>query len=333
MKKREGFKHLRDRDRDRIQALRESGHTQKEIAHVLGVSESAISRELKRSPTRVGRYVADRAQADAAEKRSFSKRPGMKIEAHPELRQYIIRQLKHLRSPDEIAGRMKAVGLTPRVGTAAIYKWLYSADGKPFCRYLCTQRTRTRRQDRLSKRSLIPDRISLRDRPAGPSLVHAEGDLFVSPTKSGSTACGLLVVAQETKLFTGSLLPSKKHHIVVPAMQRVTHLLSPDTYTFDNGIENVPHHQFGAPAYFCDKGSPWQKPHVESGIGLIRRWFLPKGTNLSAIPDATFQSQLHLLNGKWRKSLVYRSAYEAGLAAGIIDRVPRISLARAVAFR
>lgn len=322
-----------EHDRDRIQALWESGHTQKEIAGVLGVSESAISRELKRNPTRVGRYMAARAQANAEERRSFSKRPGMKIEENPELRRYIIHQLQKLRSPDEIAGRMKAVGVTPRVGTGAIYKWLYSADGKPFCRYLCTRRIRVRRQDRLAKRPLIPDRMPRRERPDGPGLVHVEGDLFVSPTKSGSTACGLLVVAEKTKLFTGSLVPSKKHSIIVPAMQRITTLLAPDTYTFDNGIENVPHRQFGAPAYFCDRGSPWQKPHVEGAIGLIRRWFLPKGTNLSTIPDATFQSQLHLLNSKWRRSLGYRSSYEAALEAGIIDRVPRISLAKAVAFR
>ena len=300
---------------------------------MLGVSKSTISRELRRNLTRVGRYVADRAEEDAKEKRTHSKRPGMKIGESPELRRYIIHQMKRLRSPDEIAGRMKASGAMPRVGTAAIYKWLYSKDGKPFCRYLCTRRSRQRRQKRGGKKMLIPDRISLRERPYSPDLLHAEGDLFVSPTKSGSTACGLLVIAKETKLLNGTVLLNKKQQAIVPAVQEITRKLRPDTYTFDNGIENVPHRQFGAPAYFCDRGSPWQKPHVEGAIGLIRRWFLPKGTNLSTIPNATFQSQLHLLNSKWRRSLGYRSSYEAALEAGIIDRVPRISLAKAVAFR
>src|SRR6266576_6227991 len=110
MKKREGFRHLTDHDRDRIQALKESGHTQKDIAGVLFVTKGTVSRELKRSPTRVGRYVAIRAQTDAVVKRQHSKRPGMKIEANPGLKRFIVRELKQLRSPDEIAGYMKRIG-------------------------------------------------------------------------------------------------------------------------------------------------------------------------------------------------------------------------------
>jgi IS30 family transposase len=201
MKKRAGFRHLTDHDRDRIQALRESGHTQKDIARVLFVTKGTVSRELKRNPTRVGRYVAVRAQENADEKRSHSKRPGMKIEANPELRRYIIQQLMNLRSPDEIAGRMKRVGATPRVGTNAIYKWLYAPAGKRYCRYLCTRRPSKKRQKRAAKKVLIPDRISLHDRPDTPGLVHAQSDLFVSPTRLHDTACGLVVVVPAVLLL------------------------------------------------------------------------------------------------------------------------------------
>jgi IS30 family transposase len=116
-------------------------------------------------------------------------------------------------------------------------------------------------------------------------------------------------------------------------MHRVADCLSLDTCTFDNGIENVHHREFRVDAYFCDKGAPWQKPHVEGSIGLVRRWFLPKGTDLAAIPDTVFQSQLHLLNGKYRRSLGYQSAYEVALERGILKRLPKVSLAEAVAFR
>ena len=255
----------------------------------------------------------------------------MKIEENPDLKWYIVSQLRRLRSPDEIAGRMKRAGASPRVGTAAIYKWLYSADGTPYCKYLCTKRSRKRRQKKLGTRVLIPDRISLHDRPDEEHLVHAEGDLFVSPRTS--KACGLLVVVNDSKLFIGSLVSNKTTAVIVPAMRKVVSRIAADTCTFDNGIENIHHREFGISSYFCDKGSPWQKPHIEGGIGLIRRWFIPKGTDLSKIPDTTFQSQLHLLNGKYRKSLGYRSAYEVAIERGIISKVPRISLAKAVAFR
>lgn len=257
----------------------------------------------------------------------------MKIAGDPLLRRHIIRELKKLRSPDEIAGRMKKEGVLPRIGKNAIYKWLYSADGKTYCRYLCTKRTRVKGRRYLGKRVLIPDRISRTNRPDSPGLIHAEGDLFVSPTKLRVKTSGLVVVIPETKLLTGSLIPNKTTAVVVPAMQHITGRLPLDTCTFDNGIENVHHREFGVDGYFCDPGSPWQKPHVESSIGLVRRWFLPKGTDLSRIPNPTFQSQLHLLNSKYRKSLGYRSSYEASLERGIIKRVPKISLKAAVAFR
>lgn len=331
--KRATFEHLNERKRDRIQALYQWGHQQKEIAEIVGIDPSTVSRELNRYGKTTWRYSSTRAQKDAQEKRENSKRPGMKIEALPELKAHIIRELKCLRSPDEIAGRMKKEGVLPRVGKNAIYTWLYSEYGKEYTKYLCTGRPKARKQNRFSKRELIPNRKSHRTRPDSPGLVHAEGDLFVSPTRLRVKTSGLLVVIPEVHLLQGSIIPNKKSEMVVSAMQEITGILQLDTCTFDNGIENVHHAEFGVDAYFCDKASPWQKPHVESSIGLIRRWFLPKGTDLSLIPDSVFQSQLHLLNHKYRKSLGYRSSYEASLERGIIQKIPRRSLTEAVAFR
>ncbi len=333
MKKRSKFRHLTEKNRDRLHALHLEGHFQKDIAVVLGVDPGTISRELARYGRTTWRYDAARAQQDAELKRGKSKRPGMKIETDRVLRKFIIKELKKLRSPDEIAGRLKKDKSPLRIGTNAIYKWLYSEDGKPYSRYLCTRRTRKKRQSRLGGKSLIPARKSFRDRPDGPELVHAEGDLFVSPRNSHDKANGLLIVIPEVHLLSGELIPDKTKSVIIPAVRQIIASLKPDTCTFDNGIENVHHREFGVASYFCDKGSPWQKPHVESSIGLIRRWFLPKGTCLSKITDAAFQSQLHLLNGKYRKSLGYKSAYEVSLERGIIEKVPRVSLQKAIAFR
>lgn len=333
MKNQAGFRHLNEHDRERIQALYLWGHSQKEIAETLEVHPGTISRELQRYEKKTWRYSATRAEEDARTKREQSKRPGMKIEAEPELRRHIIKELRRLRSPDEIAGRLKKNSITPRAGKNAIYEWLYSDFGKPYCRYLCTKRTKKRGQRRLGQKVLIPNRKSLRLRPDEPKLVHAEGDLFVTPTRLHVRTCGLLVVVPEVHLLSGAIIPDKTTGTIVPAMQTITDYLPLDTCTFDNGIENIHHEEFGVDAYFCDKGSPWQKPHVESSIGLVRRWFLPKGTDLSGVPDKIFQSQLHLLNHKHRKSLGYRSAYEVALERGIIKSVPRVSLTKAIAFR
>ena len=333
MKKRQGFRHLTANDRDRIHALYGHGHSQRDIARVLGVHKGTISRELHRYGKKTWRYSAERAHEDAERKRAHSKRPGMKIEGSPDLKRYIISHLKNLRSPDEIAGRMKERGVHPRIGTAAIYKWLYSEDGKPYCRYLCTRRSGKKRQKRALKKVLIPERIPLRERPDIEGLVHAERDLFVSPTRIHSKSAGLLIVVPDAKLCAGSIIPNRESATVVASARNHFNRVRVDTNLADNGIENVRHQEIGVPTYFCDRGSPWQKPHVEGAIGLVRRWFLPKGTDLATISDTVFQSQLHLLNSKWRKSLGYRSAYEVALERGIITKVPRISLTKAVAFR
>ena len=331
--KRQPFKHLTQYDRDRIEKLRFHRTSIVDIAKILGRDKGTISRELKKYTNKHHRYKATKAHEKAQAKRVGSKSVGMKIEQYPALKNHIIKQLKKLRSPDEIAGRLKRGGITPRVGTNAIYKWLYSEYGKQYCQYLCTQKTHQIKQSRLGKRPLIPNRISIKQRPVGASQIHAESDLFVSPTKLHSKPVGHLVILPDTKLLFGSLLPNKSPTTMVDAIHHLEALLPVTTWTLDNGIENIYHKQFTIPAYFCTPGSPWQKPHVENSIGLTRRWFLPKGTDLSTVPNTTFQSMLHVFNHKYRRSLGYQSSYELALERGIIKKVPRLSIKPAVAFR
>ena len=333
MKTRKEFRHLGAKDRDRLHALWNEGHRQKEIAAVLGVNPGTISRELKRVSRPTWRYSAVKAEEDAEEKRTHSKCDGMKVEANPELKARIVKELKELRSPDEIAGRMQKEKLEVRVGTNAIYKWLYSDYGKKYCKHLCSRRVRKKTQSRLSKRHLIPNRISLRDRPNGEKQVHGESDLFVSPTNLHSKTVGHMTVVPKTHLLTGKLIANKSPTTMVASMKAIQGKVAVTSWTMDNGIENIYHEQFGLPTYFCTPGSPWQKPHVESGIGLTRRWFLPKGTDLATVPDDTFQSMLFTLNHKYRKSLGYQSAYEVSLESGIITKIPRLSKQKAIAFR
>lgn len=318
-KQRRRFRHLGQFDRDRIQALRAAGHTQQEIAAVLQVDKGTISREIAKRQRKDGRYDAAAAQLKANVRRANSKYRGMKIERHPELRARIIAELLRRQSPDAIAGRMQREKQSPRVGTAAIYKWLYSVYGQRYCRYLCTRRTRKRRQKRdTPKREMIPRRISIWERPNDRSLHHWEGDTMVSPKRAKTTASVAVAAAIREKYLVGTKLPNLKPERMKDAIQQKSAHVLMDTLTLDNGIENREHEAFGVPAYFCDPHSPWQKPHVEQAIGLLRRWFLPKGTDLSLLTDDALQTYLHILNHKYRKSLQYRSAYEVAVRRGIL---------------
>lgn len=323
-KRRRAFRHLDQFDRDRIEALIKAGHKQEEIAKVLRVDAGTISRERQKRQRKNGRYEAAAAQQKANVKRSRSKYQGMKIEKHSELRIRIITELKQLRSPDEIAGRMKREKLSPRINTNAIYKWLYSVWGQAYCHYLCTKRYRKKKQKRTAKREMIPNRISLKQRPKQGE--HAEGDLFVSPIKTGTQRSGAIICVPSTQLFIGTMIDNRKPATMARAINMMTANVLIDDLTLDNGIENKLHEQFGLPAYFADPHSPWQKPRVESGIGLLRRWFIPKPTNLKKVSENQLQNYLHILNSKYRKSLSYRSAYEVAVERGIIQKIPSINV-------
>jgi transposase, IS30 family len=336
MKKHTGrkpFSHLTQYERDRIEHMRRNGIKRGAIAAILGRNKGTISRELNKYTNKHHRYRATPAQERAEARRKGSKQVGMKIEKHQRLKRRIIRELEALRSPDEIAGRMKEERCVPRVGTNAIYKWLYGAHGKAYCRYLCSRKVRKLSQSRLAKRRLIPNRISLALRPNDKKQVHGESDLFVSPTTLHSPVVGHLAVVPDAMLLAGQLIKNKSSRVMVDSMRLIQKELPVTTWTLDNGIENISHEQFGVPAYFCMPGSPWQKPHVENSIGLVRRWFLPKGTDLATVPQETFQSMLFVFNHKYRKSLGYKSAYEVSLARGIIKKIPQLSKDLAVAFR
>ena len=62
--------------------------------------------------------------------------------------------------------------------------------------------------------------------------------------------------------------------------------------TWDQGTEMARHltitRSLGAPVYFCDSHSPWQRGSNENMNGLLRDYF-PKGTDLS------IHSRRHLL--------------------------------------
>ena len=78
MKKIRSFRQLTTHDRDRMEGLFGRGHNQSEIAKILKVDKSTISRETQRKKKN-GKYDALVANLKAMVKRSNSKHQGMKI--------------------------------------------------------------------------------------------------------------------------------------------------------------------------------------------------------------------------------------------------------------
>lgn len=316
--KKKTYRHLTRTDRDEIDILLAKGYAGVDIAHVLGVHKSTISREIAGRKRKEGTYDAEVAHQKAYVQRLHSKYQGMKVEGEPILKQRIIGMLKEHRSPDEIAGRMRKEGIYPKISRDAIYHWLYSVWGNQYTKYLCTKRTRTRKQKHKERREMIPERISVSARPFWG--IHGEGDTFVSPRRACTPVSVAVVCEQDSKFLWGTKLPNRKPATMAKAIQTMSRELSLDTLTLDNGIENKRHQAFGIPSYFCDPQSPWQKPRVEQSIGLLRRWFIPKGTDLKTVSEKHLQECIAILNGKYRKSLGYQSSYEVARNSGILKK-------------
>lgn len=311
------FTHLDFRARDRIEALWRSGHAQKEIAGVLGIHKSTVSREIQQRKKEDGTYSAAVAEHKAGIKRSNSKHQGMKIEQYPDIRKHIISELKRYQSPECIAGKMKEETWAVRVSSDAIYRWLRSSYGQRYCIYLCTRRYRKKPHSDAPKRHVIPHMVSIHDMPSDSTFV-TEGDTFLSPKKVSKTS-GVLVVWRSTKLIKGDLVNNLKPIHTTRVMQKIHSEHRSNVMILDQGIENSEHRQFGVPTYFCDPASPRQKPLIENSIGQLRRWFWPKGTDLSKISREEFQEKIEIMNNKYKKSLRYRSANEVSREYGIIE--------------
>ncbi len=313
---RKSFLHLDFRARDRIEALWRAGHEQAEIAKVLGVHKSTISREIRLRKKENGVYSASVAEHKAGIKRSDSKYQGMKIEQHQWLRKYIVSELKKYQSPDCIAGKMKEDKWPVRVSSDAIYRWLRSPFGQRYCKYLCTKRYRKKPHSEAPKRQIIPNMTSIHNMPCDPGFV-TEGDTFLSPKKVSKRAA-VLVVWRETKLLKGDIVKSLRPIHTTRVMRKIHTENKSDVMILDQGGENREHEKFNVPSFFCDKACPRQKPLVENSIGQLRRWWWPKGTDLSKISPEEFQEKLEIMNNKYKKSLQYRSANEMSRDCGIL---------------
>ena len=313
---RKTFKHLDLSDRDRIEILWKKGHTKVEIAGILQVHKSTISREMMRRQKEDGTYSATNAEHKSLIKRGDSKYQGMKIEKHQWLRKHIISELNRFQSPDGIAGRMKEDKWLVRVSADAIYRWLRSSFGQKYCKCLCTKRYRKKPHRDAPPRQIIANMTSIHTMPADPGLV-TEGDTFLSPKKVSRTSA-VLVVWRDSKLLKGDIVKSLRPVYTMRVMRKIHIENKSDAMILDQGGENREKDQFNVSTYFCDPASPRQKPLIESSIGLCRRWFWPKGTNLRLVSKEEFQTKIEILNDKYRKSLHYRSANEEARRYGIL---------------
>lgn len=150
---------------------------------------------------------------------------------------------------------------------------------------------------------------------------HWEGDHIVG--KDQQSAVGTLVERQ-TRLVRLPHLPECDGDTLHDVLKNRLGELPPElrrSITWDQGTEMARHlaitATLGAPVYFCDSRSPWQRGSNENTNGLLRDYF-PKGTNLRVHTAEHLLAVENELNNRPRRvlaDLAPATLFEALLAS------------------
>ena len=319
---------LSDAERSEIEILRGKGYSIRKIAEVLGRSPNTISREIKVNSV-AGEYIAKKAKAKSRVSRRSRRYQWQKIEHHPALWLFVAEHIAppYDWSPRAISGYLSTQQtILPYVSTTQIYAWLYSSRGQPYCQYLYSERYHPRRRSKnKTERVMIPDRVSITERPVAAldrvESGHCEYDSIVSSKRSKSTAALAVLQERTTRLVRAKLVPSLRPEPYASTIAMLAAGLAARSLTTDNGIENKQHRlitkKTGTPVFFTDPYSSWQKGGVENANKMIRRYF-PKGTDFSTIDQAEIDEVVARMNNKPRQCLGFKSAVQCAAEEGLL---------------
>lgn len=309
MKKR---KKLSKEERLELAILKEKGYSVRSIASVMNRSPSTISRELRRNVfAKERRYDPRRASHKAYVRKKYSRFEWKKINKDKELKAFVIQKLAEHWNPDEISGYMRRKNLPFYASKSAIYEWLYSTYGLPYCRHLYSKRYVKKKRKPKTERAIIPNRIGIERRFSGANNRTRYGHLEVDTVVSGKRGKGALLVAKDRKSRYVRIrkLLSMRPEETAGMIREIKGRQKTLSATFDNGIENRDHGKLGIPTFFCNPYSSWQKGGVENANKMIRR-YIPKGSDISKVPEERIREIEMIINKKPRKILGYRSAYD-----------------------
>jgi len=316
-----GYRHLTYDKRCQIYALLKSGHAKTEIAELLGVHRSTITKELKRNTGGKGyRYL--QAQEKASARRAAASgaprkmKPGLVREIEEKLRQ-------DQWSPEQISGWLKRQGRA-FVSCERIYRhiWKDKSNGGDLWRHLRhSGKKYNRRKGKTSGRGLIPGRVDIAERPAiaaeNRRIGDWEGDAIIGRSLKGAILTHVDRTSKYTKL---AILPDRSAASVQKACDAsllpIAHKI--ETITYDNGKEFAGHAQIaarlGAQIYFAKPYHAWERGLNEHTNGLVRQYF-PKGSDFSTLTPADVQRVEDKLNARPRKILGYKTPSEVFFAA------------------
>jgi len=295
--------------RYQIQALLKTGHPYSEIAQVVGVHKSTISREMRRNHGLRG-YRPRQAHRFTLARRQSKARPHIAAETWA-----LVDWLLHAQwSPEQISGWLRHTQAV-RISHEWIYQHVLqdqSAHGTLY-RHLRCQRQRRKRYGTYSCRGQLRNRVSIEQRPAIVERRARFGDWELDTIiGKGHQQALVSLTERKSRLCLLAKVERKRAEVVATA---VIELLKPlrlplHTVTSDNGKEFA-HHESMAQAlqvqfFFAHPYAAWERGLNENTNGLIRQYF-PKSRAFATITEEEIQTVMTKLNNRPRKSLGFQT--------------------------
>lgn len=315
------YHHLSLEDRERITEMLWEEKTVSYIAAVMDRDKATISRELRRNASPIYQcYMPHRAQERARERKSqASQRPLLK---NNQIRLYVVSQLKEDLSPELIAGRVRTDYPGLSISHEAIYQYIYHPQTSNRIELIdCLRRAHRKRRKkgpgRKERKTKIPNRIPIDDRPAAVDTRSRFGDWEGDSLVSRKSVAALNTLTERKSRLV--LITKLNRRGAVETSRAVINRLqlfpkkARRTLTIDNGTEHVLHQTItqatGTRCFFCHPYSAWERGTNENSNGLIR-WYLPKGTDFSKVTQRQIAWIESRINNRPKKCLGFKTPLE-----------------------
>lgn len=299
------YTQLAQEQRYQIYALMKAGHRQTEIAAIVGVHKSTISREVRRNRGLRG-YRPLQAHQWALQRRQ-TKAP---CRLTPEQWRLIDHLLREDWSPEQIS-----LWLAEQKALTISHEWIYqhvlqdkAHDGTLY-RHLRCQKARKKRYGAYDRRGQLRNRVSIEERPKLVEDRTRLGDWELDTIIGKGRRQALVSLTERTsRLALIAKVPNKEAEGVTRA---ILNLLAPlaehvHTLTADNGKEFAQHEAIAealtADFYFAHPYASWERGLNENTNGLIRQYF-PKSCDFTTITQKDLDHVMHKLNNRPRKCL------------------------------
>jgi IS30 family transposase len=325
------YKQLNLEQRYKIAAYKDAGKNQSEIAILLKVHKSTISRELNRNVPKRGQgakiYVPDKAQ-DKARIRHKEKHK------HTTFTLILKRQMKSWMeekrySPELVSAqwkRDKVIG----VSHECMYKFIWSCkhgnqrkniEFKNLYKCLKHGKRKRKRGNYKDTRGVIPNRISIEKRPIIVEKRKRFGDFEVDLIMGKNHKSALLVTVDRATLKTTiDKLNNKNSDIITDKIiSRMKDFPPLKTMTFDNDKAFCEHERIAKElklkTYFTRAYTSQDKGTIENRNGVIRQFF-PKKTDFRIISHEEVKRVENEINNRPIRKFGYLTPNEVFLFKG-----------------